>query len=81
MEEAQRVAGGTHLKLAGLEDEELTKQKERFEGAPLENLTYKRVDGTFRFTMNQVNNLSTRKTRDIKISQLTELANRYDAGT
>ena len=72
VEEAQSVADGTHPKLAGLEAEELTKRKERFKGAPLGNLTYDRVGGTFRFIMNQMDNLSTRKTRDIKIRQLTD---------
>ena len=47
VKEAQSVADGTYPKLAGLETEELTKQKERFEGAPLGNLAYERVDGTF----------------------------------
>ena len=79
IEEARSVAAGTHPKLAGLEDEELEKRKEKFAAAPLGNLNYERQDGTFRFIMNQVDNLSTRRTREIKIGQMTDLVNRYDA--
>ena len=75
------VVAGTHPKLAGLEDEELERRKEKLAVAPLGNLTYERQEGTFRFIMNQVDNLSTRRTRDIKIGQLMDLVNRYDADT
>ena len=79
IEEARSVTAGTHPKLAGLEDEELEKRRAKFEAPPLGNLTYERQDGTFRLIMNQVDNLSTRKTREIKIGQMTDLVNRYDA--
>ena len=75
IEEARSVATGMHPKLAGLEDKELEKRKEKFAAAPLGNLSYKREEETFRFVMNQVDNLSTRRTRDIKIGLLTELVN------
>ena len=79
IEEARSAAAGTHPKLAGLEDEELERRKEKFAAAPLGKLNYERQDGTFRFIMNQVDNLSTQRTRDIKIGQMTDLVNRYDA--
>ena len=75
IEEVRSVSAGTYPKVAGLEDEELEKRKEKFAVAPLGNLTYERQEATFRFIMNQVDNLSTWRTRDIKICQLTDLGN------
>ena len=73
------MATGTHPTLTGLEDEALETRKEYFVAAPLGNLTYERQEGTFRFIMNQGDNISTQKNRDNKIGQLLDLANRYDA--
>ena len=42
IEEVRSVSAGTHPKVAGLEDEELEKRKEKFAVAPLGNLTYER---------------------------------------
>ena len=39
IEEEKSVAAGTHPKLAGPEDEELEKRKEKFAAAPLGNLS------------------------------------------
>ena len=52
IEEARSVAVGTQPKLAGLDDKELEKRKEKFAAPPIRNLTYKRQDGTFRLIMN-----------------------------
>ena len=79
IEEARSVAVGTHPTLAGLEHAELEKKKEKFAAESLRNLTYERREGTFRFIINEVDNLSTLKTQVIKIGQLTDLVNRYDA--
>ena len=38
-----------------------------------------RAQGTFRFLTCQVNNMSTNSVRQVKVAQITELTNRYDA--
>ena len=45
----------------------------------LGNLTYERQDGTFRFIMNQVYNMSKKHVQEVKVDQMTKLANRYNA--
>ena len=57
VEEARSIANGTHPKLVGLEAEDLEKRKEKFEGAPLGNLMYERVDRTFKFIINHVSSV------------------------
>ena len=81
MDKAESIVDGMHPKPAGLEDEELEIRREKFSASSLGNLTYERQGGTFRFIMNQVDNMSTRNVREIKVDQHTRLANRYDADT
>ena len=79
MEEARSVIDGTHPKLVGLDDKELKRRKEKYLAPALGNLTYEQKDGIFRFIMNQVDNMSTRNVREVKVDHMTRLANRYGA--
>ena len=73
------MVDGTHPKLAGLEDNELEARRKKYLPEALGNLTYERQNGTFRFVMNQVYNMSTKYVQEVKVDQMTKLANRYDA--
>ena len=81
MKETRSVINGTHPNLAALEDKELRRRKAKYSAPALGDLTYKRQKGTFRFVMNQVDNMSTINVRVIKMDQLTRLVNRYNADT
>lgn len=79
MEETRSVIDGTHPKPVGLEDGELERRRAKYAAPALGDLTYERKSGTDRFMMNQVDNISTRDSREEKVNHMIRLANRYDA--
>ena len=64
-------------KIAAMEDEQFRKREAKFMAPALGNIGYEPTEGCWRFMSLQVNSMSGKGVREVKIAQTTTLANRY----